>query len=176
MDTENTLTQKIHSIQYNVGSYTLSPYKVVWTRVATDIKAGVVSPVNSSLTGQKPVVPADTATFVAFNTETEAHYFAALLNSSPSRFVIASYSSQSTGSFGSPHVLTHVKIPKYSSSDDAHFRLADLSKAAHEATTASDISRLKDIEKSIDEVAASLWGLTPAELKDIQDSLMDLSS
>ncbi|MFC1929735.1 Eco57I restriction-modification methylase domain-containing protein [Chloroflexota bacterium] len=160
---------------YNVGSYTLSKYKVAWTRVATDIKAAVVTPVENPIIGLKPIIPADTATFVAFDTETEAHYFASLLNSSPSRFVIASYSSQSTGSFGSPHVLTHVKIPKYVSNDGLHTKLSSLSKEAHLATVKGDKSEVKDIEQSIDEAAAKLWGLSPEELKDIQNSLKDLS-
>jgi hypothetical protein len=44
----------------------------------------------------------------------------------------------------------------------------------HEAIATGELSGLKDIEESIDEVAASLWGLTPEEVKDIQNSLKDL--
>ncbi|MDD5591214.1 MAG: N-6 DNA methylase [Dehalococcoidales bacterium] len=160
---------------YGVSAYTLADYKVTWTRVATDIKAAVVGSVDNNLIGRKPVIPADTATMVAFNEEIEAHYFAALMNSSPTRFVIASYSSQSTGSFGSPHVLTHVKIPKYNRDNEIHTQLASLSKEAHQATAAGEPSKLKEIEESIDQAAARLWELTPEELRDIQNSLRDLT-
>jgi hypothetical protein len=50
-----------------------------------------------------------------------------------------------------------------------------LSKQAHEAAEIGDEMRLQEIESEIDRQAAKLWGLTDDELRDIQQSLAELS-
>ena len=44
----------------------------------------------------------------------------------------------------------------------------------HQATAAGDTARVREIETEIDRLAARLWGLTAAELKEIQESLQEL--
>lgn len=151
---------------YNVGEYTMAPWKVCWTRVATDIKATVAGPVR-----RRGILPAETACLVAFREPAEAHYFSACLNSSPARGVIVHYSSKSTGSFGSPHILEHTSIPSMERKNKLHLRLSELSRSAHEATAKHQAGTLADIEGRIDEAAAQLWGLTPRELTAIQRAL-----
>jgi SAM-dependent methyltransferase len=159
---------------YNVGTYTFSDYKVCWTRVGTDIRACLVSAVKDKFLGKKLVIPIETVVFVPFDSELKAHYFCALLNSSLARYVIASYSSKGTGSFGSPHILNSVRIPKYKPEDKLHKILSSLSTSAHKEALEGNNSRLSQIEKEIDQKAAQLWGISKVELKDIQDSLEDL--
>jgi hypothetical protein len=53
--------------------------------------------------------------------------------------------------------------------------LATPSIEAHEATSAGDQRRVKEIEEEIDLLAAELWGLTEEELADIRRSLEELS-
>ncbi|MER3502227.1 MAG: hypothetical protein C4295_12325 [Candidatus Fervidibacterota bacterium] len=55
-----------------------------------------------------------------------------------------------------------------------HRRLAELSKGAHEATNKANDAQLRQIEEGIDEEAAKLWGLSEAELREIQASLREL--
>jgi SAM-dependent methyltransferase len=154
---------------YNVGPYTLAPWKVYWTRVATKITAAVAG----SNRPTRPLLSIETATFVPFETPREAHYFAALLNSAPCRGVIESYSSKGTGSFGSPHILTHVSIPKFSATDKAHIRLAELSMQCHTAAAKGDMKKVAALEAKIDKAAAELWGITDKELKAIQKALKE---
>jgi hypothetical protein len=116
---------------YNFGPYTLAPYKAVWTRVGADLKSAVVGEHRSKLFTNTIVTPIETVVLVPFQDLDETHYFCAMLNSSISRFVISSYSNKGTGSFGSPHILEHVAIPKYDKSIDDHRDLSRLSKQCH---------------------------------------------
>jgi SAM-dependent methyltransferase len=165
-------TDPFYSI-FNIGNYTFSPYKVVWTRVAADIK-GAVANVANVLNSQKPIVPIETAVFVTFDTDQEAHYFCAVLNSSPWRFVINSSSVHGTGGFGSPNVLDKARIPQFDPNNQAHLRLSALSQQAHEATAIEGTAQVQAIEAEIDHLAAQLWELTSVELQDIQASLEEL--
>ncbi len=158
---------------YNFGPYTLAPYKTVWTRVGTDLKSAVVGGHHSRLFVNSVVTPIETVVFVSFQEFNEAHYFCSAINSSPSRFVIASYSNKGTGSFGSPHVLEHIAIPKYDPKNQLHQDLARLSKECHEKATAG--IDVRDLEMQVDELSAELWSLTKDELKDITESLEDMA-
>jgi len=64
--------------------------------------------------------------------------------------------------------------PCYDSADPVHRRLAALSQQAHAATAAGETARVQEIEAEIDRLAAGLWGLTEAELREIQESLAEL--
>jgi hypothetical protein len=156
---------------YNVGPYTMAPWKVYWTRVSTRISAAVAG----SNDPDKTILSVETATFVTFETRAEAHYFAAVMNSAPCRMVIESYSSKSTDSFGSPHVLTNVAIPKFKRQDNIHVTLGRLSEHCHEAVAKGDMKQVAAFEAEIDNAAARLWGITADELKAIQDALAETS-
>jgi SAM-dependent methyltransferase len=148
---------------YNVGTYTLAPFKVCWLRVSDDLTACVIP---------QGVIPETNVTFVPFDDESDAHYFCAVLQSSIAKFIIGISSVSGTGSWGSPHILEKVKIPKFDNKDRIHLDLANLSKQCHEKTAAGiDVS---DLEAQIDELAAELWGLTKDELKEIQESLQEM--
>ncbi len=151
---------------YNVGPYTMVEWKVYWTRVSAEIGAAVSGGSTGNL-----ILSAETATFAPLSSEMEAHYFAALMNSSPCRCTIENYASKSTGSFGSPHVLTNVSIPQFNHGDAVHSRLATLSKECHVEEVADKPNTQLQLETEIDELAAELWSITPTELKAIQKAL-----
>ena len=157
---------------YNTGPYSFAPFKVVWTRVGNELKCAVVGDRQQEYLTNKVVAPIETVVFVAFEDKNESHFFCALLNSSISRFAISAYSNKGTGSFGSPHILEHIAIPKYDNKSTLNFDLCKLSKACHEKV-ASGIS-VSDLEDQIDELAAELWGLSKEELKEIKDSLEEM--
>jgi SAM-dependent methyltransferase len=152
-----------------VGTYTFAPWKVVWTRLAR-IEAAVVG-----LHEGKPIVPQETVTLVECSSANEAHYICALVNSSPFQFAAISYSQEGGKSMGSMHILEHIRIPRFDRKNPVHLRLAELSKQAHEAVKVGDETRLREIESEIDRQAAKLWGLSDDELRDIQQSLAELS-
>ena len=149
---------------YSVKDYTLAPYKVVWKEQSSQLQCAVVHSHDG-----KVIVPDHKLMLVAFDDQTEAHYVCAILNSTPSRFVVFSYAiSIQLG----PHLLENIKIPKCDPKNDTHKELATLSKQCHEKVAAG-IS-VSDLEEQIDELAAELWGLSKEELKDIKESLEEM--
>jgi hypothetical protein len=100
-----------------------------------------------------------------------AHYLCSVLNSSPAQFVVLSYA---VNIQMDTHVLQNICIPYYNTDDPVHNQLTELSRHAHEATATGDTSQVQTIEAEIDQLAAQLWGLTRAELRDIQTNLEEL--
>jgi hypothetical protein len=158
---------------YNIGEYTLAPYKVCWPEVGNNIRAGVAETRKDSKAGNKVVVPDHTVVFIPLADRDEAYFCCCLLNSSIAGLVVASYVTLHP----SPHVLEHVRLPQFDVKDQRHQRLAELSEQAHGlAAEASDAARkhLVALETEIDETAAAVWGITATELSDIRFSLADL--
>ncbi len=145
-----------------------SHWKVVWTRIA-QIEAAVAGTI-----GGKPIVPQETVTLVECQTKEEAHYIAALVNSSPFQFAAVSYSQEGGKSMGSMHILEHIRIPRFDPQNPVLQALAELSERAHEAARQEQEEELKQIEAEIDQQAAKLWGWNEEELREIQRSLAEL--
>jgi len=154
---------------FDVSDYTFAPYKVVWPNIASELACAVVS----SYEG-KTVVPQHIVTLVALDNAEEAHFVCATVNSSPANFALQSYSQKGGKSFGTPHVLENLRVPRYNAANPTHRRLAALSQQAHAATAAGDTARVREIEAEIDQRAAELWGLTGEELAEIQRGLAEL--
>lgn len=161
-------TDPFYSV-FDIGDYTFAPFKVVWPNIASELACAVVDDVNG-----KCIVPQHIVTLVAFDDEDEAHFVCAVLNSAPVNFALQSYSQKGGKSFGTPHVLENIQVPRFDEINDMHSRLGMLSKKAHAATSAGDIARLEEIEAEVNSLAAQLWGLTDEELKEIQESLAEL--
>jgi hypothetical protein len=100
----------------------------------------------------------------------EAHFVCALLNSSPANFIVRGY----VALHPSPHIMNYIGIPKFSPKDKLHVLLAESSAACHAAAPSAGDSDLSALETANDELAAQLWNLSAAELKDIKFSLADL--
>jgi hypothetical protein len=145
---------------FNVGSYTLSPSKVVWKDIATDFAAAVLEP-------QAPVVlSAHTAMEVACESADEAHYLCALLNSASARTFVASY----VATHISTHTVSTIVFPKFDPHDSAHRELAAASQAAHSAAAAEETPD----QSRVDDAAAALWGVSAADIRAMQAYLEQL--
>ena len=154
---------------FSVGQYTVSSYKVIWGRIASEIAGSVIGSQDG-----KSILPQETITLVSFNEMPEAHYFCAVINSSIFNFAAQSYCMRGGKSFGSPQLLENIYIPKFKHDDIIHIKLSKLSQRAHTAATNNDDHELKQTEEEIDQYAAKLWGLNEHELKDIRKSLIEL--
>ena len=156
---------------FDVGDYTFAPWKVVWTRVGNKIEAAVT---------KREVLPQETITLLPASEESEAHYVCAVVNSVPFQFAAFAYSQAGGKSFGAPHLLENICIPKLGASNSAQQQLAKLSKQAHELASAAYAGdngaqeELRRVEAEIDEAAAELWGLSTEELAEIRRSLEEL--
>ena len=151
---------------YNVGEYTFKPYKVVWREQASVLTCAVVGKKSGRM-----VIPDHKLMFCASNNLEEAHFVCACLNSSPSQFIVKSYSIETSIS---THVLDYVRIPRFDKENSIHVNLGRLSRQAHAKAGKDDIDAVSKIERQLDELAAKLWCLSKTQLKDIQDSLQDL--
>lgn len=150
--------------QFNIGTYTFAPYKVVWKEQSSEFECAVVSSVDGRV-----IVPDHKLMLVPFDNEDESHYVCALLASTIARFIVQAYTISTQQS---THILNNIKIPKYVAENETHKDLARLSKQCHEKASAG-IS-VSDLEEQIDELAAELWGLTKEEMKDIRESLEEM--
>jgi hypothetical protein len=152
---------------FAVGEYTFAPWKVVWGRMGNRIEAAVVS----------NAIPQETISFVACNSEDEAHYIAALINSVAFQCAAYSYSQAGGKSFGSPHILENICVRQFSSLDKNHQELSELSRRAHAIRASNDPTAeagLQEVEAAVDRAAARAWGLTDDELTALQASLEEL--
>ncbi|MGB9887122.1 MAG: N-6 DNA methylase [Moorellales bacterium] len=152
---------------FNVGDYTLSPYKVVWREQASLMTAAVIAPAQD-----KHVLPDHKLMMVGCDSALEAHYLCALLNSSIVGFAVLSYAITIQMD---PHVLETVSIPAFQPALELHRTLAALSCDAHSFAELGEVEALSAVEEKIDKLAAQIWGLSEAELEEIKASLAELS-
>jgi hypothetical protein len=158
---------------YNIGEYTLAPYKVCWREQAEFFTCAVVG--NGKVAGKsKVIIPDHKLMFVPSRDKEEAHFVCAMLNSATAVLIVKSYGIETQTS---THVLEYVRLPQFDATNKQHQRLGELSVQAHllaaEATEHSQ-KRLEKVEAEIDETAAGVWEINGAELREIQWSLTDL--
>lgn len=152
---------------YDVGDYTLAPYKVVWRgEVAPTLITAVCGPVR-----ELTVVPDQTAYFCSIGELNEAHFVCALLDSLPVRALYAAHRYKHV----SMDFVKRVAIPVFDPNSRIHQTLSSLSQRAHElaSTPPKETVRPQEVAAEIDLLAASLWGITEAELEEIRRSLED---
>jgi hypothetical protein len=154
---------------FSVGNYTFAPWKVVWPNIASSLEAAVIGYKDG-----KPILPQHIVTLVACENQQEAHYLCALINSTPLNFAARAYSQAGGKSFGDPHILENIRIPRFDPQNPLHQRLAELSEEAHSAALRDDDKRIREIEGEIDRLAAEIWGLSEEELREIQRNLKEL--
>lgn len=151
----------------NVADYTFAPYKVVCREQASFFTVAVASQKDG-----KVMVPDHKVMFIPFEDELEAHFVCASLANSVAQFIVKSYVVETSTS---THVVDHVRAPRFNHKDKIHRELAALSEQAHQLAADGNKEAIASIEQRADELAAEMWGLTKAELKEIQTSLEDLA-
>jgi methylase of polypeptide subunit release factors len=142
---------------FGIGAYTLARYKVVWKFMSNDMVAAVISQQKTPF-GFKAVVPTKTVALIAVDNEDEAHYLCAIINSTPVREFIKSYSSAGRG-FGAPSVMNHVGISKFDPKNKLHQKLSEISKTLHELKAKDNLSHIEKYEKEVDEAVRKLFGI-----------------
>ncbi|MGB9887357.1 MAG: HsdM family class I SAM-dependent methyltransferase [Moorellales bacterium] len=140
---------------FDVGEYTLAPHKVVWARVASALRAAVVTAREG-----KPVVPQETVTLVATSSPDEAHYLCAVINSRLFNRAAQAYSQKGGKSFGSGHLLQYLRVPRFDRKQGLHRDLASLSHRAHVLKGLGDGRGLAEVEAEIERAVVALWSPT----------------
>ncbi|MBE7560682.1 N-6 DNA methylase [bacterium] len=155
---------------YNVGTYTMARWKVVWPEVGHSVRAAVVG--SKRVRNVKPALPDHTLVAVSCESSEEAHFLCALLNSSPAQLFVRAY----IALHPSPHIMTHVRMPKFRRDSRMHNQLAELSEQCHFLVARGITDTLAGMHAEIDRVAARIWGITPSELRAIQEALAEWSA
>lgn len=142
---------------FGIELKTASPYKVVWKAMSNDVYASVITQIKTPI-GFKIAIPLHTTSFFATDNETKAHYLCAIINSTPVREFIKSFSSAGRG-FGTPSVMNHVGIPKFDSENELHQKLAHLSKTLHGLKAENKLDEVARLEKEVDDSVCKLFGV-----------------
>jgi hypothetical protein len=90
--------------------------------------------------------------------KSEAHYLCAIINSSPVREFIRSYSSAGRG-FGAPSVMNHLGINRFDPHDSLHHELAKISKTLHGLKARNELGTIERNEKELDSLIYRLFGM-----------------
>ena len=140
---------------FGVADYTVSRFKVVWKQMSNDLVASVISQIKTNF-GFKTVIPLHTVALISTDTEIEAHYLCAIINSKPVRDFIKSFSSAGRG-FGTPSVMEHVGIPKFDPKNPLHQKLAEISKKCHQLKAEGKEKEIEKLEKENDALVKKLF-------------------
>jgi len=150
---------------YNVGPYTVAPIKVVWRRMDRQINAAVVPVTDDPVLGTRPVIPQETCVLIACDSDAEAHYVCATLNSSVVGFLVAAHSVRGGKGFGTPGMLDFIRLQRFEPGNKRHEELAACSRQAHKVAAIADACH--DVQRRVDRLAGELWGLDESELSAI---------
>ncbi len=146
---------------YGIGLYTIASYKVIWQLMSQDIIAAVISQYKTPF-GYRMIIPTKTTSLFATQDVTEAHYLCTVINSTPVREFIKSYSSAGRG-FGTPSVMKHVRIPKFDTKNKIHEQLSQLSLTLHELKSKNEFDEVVQLEKEVDRLVYKLFGISHIE-------------
>jgi hypothetical protein len=141
--------------QYNIAEYSFSRYRVVWKHMSNDMFAAVISQYKTPF-GYKPVVSTHTTSLIAVDSEDEAHYICAIINSMLVREFIKSFSSAGRG-FGAPSVMQHVGIQRFDPKNKLHQQLAQISKTLHELKAENELVEVPQLEKQNNQMVKQLF-------------------
>ena len=140
---------------YGIGEYTFEKYRVVWKRMASKMVVVVLSRLRTPF-GLKTAISTDTTSFFPVEDEIEAHYLCGILNSKITDEYIRSFSSAGRG-FGAPSIMNNLAIPKFSSDNEIHMKIAELSQKAHDLVAqGKETEKLQD---ELNEVVKRLWSI-----------------
>lgn len=134
-----------HSV-YNIGEYTFSPFKVVWKALASGMNAVTISKYENKI-----IIPDHNLVMVPFDDESSAYFLSGILNTE----IVTNFVNAYISWFFSTHILENLNIPKYDSKNDAHNRIVELSKEAHQVVI-NDKKRLSEIEKELNEITKKI--------------------
>ena len=149
--------RKVFYAMFGVDENVFSKYKVVWGYMGNDIFASVISEIKTPF-NYKKIIPLYTTCFIPSESESEAHYLCAIINSKPVRDFIKSFSSAGRG-FGTPSVMEHVGIPKFDPKNQLHQKLSDISKKCHELKLEGEDMEINNLEEENDNLVKKIFSI-----------------
>ncbi|MFQ5981232.1 MAG: class I SAM-dependent DNA methyltransferase [Candidatus Heimdallarchaeota archaeon] len=149
----------------------LSKWKVVWQDTAGKISGrgafvvAAMGPLALPPLSEKPVIPLHTVMQIGVESEDEAHFLAAALNSPLARLIVAAYTMER-------HISTSpvkwIPVPKFDPSCQTHVELSQIGRTLADSGNQRSFKR---IHKQLDAIAAKLFGLTQSEMQKVNVAL-----
>lgn len=158
----NKDTQPFYRLD-NVGTYTYSPYKVLWKEQTGSMSAVVVSSYYESIpeankdvfSEDKPIVVDSKVLMLDVYDEMEAYYVCGIINSPSVTEVVDGYAISTNRGVD---VLKYIAIPKYNSTNETHKNIANISKEIHcKMRELGDYISIKELESRLDELVHVLF-------------------
>ncbi len=146
---------------FNVGDYTLSTWKVVWSEQSSELQCAVVG-----RSGGKVVLPDHKVMVIACSNESEAHYVSGVLNSTLFRYAVSSYAIEIQMD---THLVENILVPRFDAASSLH------GKISKEAIRLADEHADKSTE-TLDDLCARLWRIDDRGLKAIKNAYEELHS
>jgi hypothetical protein len=134
-----------------------------------DLRATVLSEFPHKQLGNRLIIASDTVTIVPFQTEEEACYLAGLLNSTPCRATVYSYSPPGRG-LGTPAILQTLGIDRFDPTNGTHkdiARLAHSLSKLHKRPMPSFVA-IEDAENELDKTASKYWSLSSEDFAELK--------
>jgi len=155
---------------FNIGTYTFSPFKVVWNRMGKKLNASVLEPFETKFFGIKVVIPDNVLTFIPFHDKNEAYFVCSIINSKLCSFILHNFSLKGGKSFAPPSILKFLNIPKYDSKNNIHKNLAKLSGEAHTYAKKEQTQKLNQNIQKINDLVFKIYQLTPSEISEMHQT------
>lgn len=158
----NPDTQPFYRLD-NVGTYTYSPYKVLWKEQTGSMSAVVVSTYLNSVPEadvdlfeeDKPIVVDSKVLMLDVYDEMEAYYVCGIINSPSVIEVVDGYAISTNRGVD---VLKYIAIDKYDGANEVHRRIAEISKNIHEKMRESlGKANIKHLENALDKEIHKLF-------------------
>lgn len=134
---------------YNVGDYTLQPWKVIWPEMSTSFYAAVAGSSTVPVVGSRPYVPDHKIYFAGFNIKRPAYFLCGILNTPMVREWLESH----IVSIQIGDIFKHLNLPEYDATNAAHVSLSKLVERTHNehdaVKRASLVARVENEGESI---------------------------
>lgn len=134
---------------YNVGPYTLQPWKVVWPEMSSKFFAAVAGSAPMPGGDLKPFVPDHKIYFAAFDDKDTAYFLCALLNAPMVREWIEAHNV----SIQVGDVFKHMNLPVFDPGNAQHAQVAQLSEQAHQthdgAARAAIVAQIEPLTEAL---------------------------
>lgn len=120
---------------FRIGPYTAGCWRVVWPHSSgQNLRAAILS-------ADDPTVPDQKVVLLAFDSDLEALFYCALLNSEPIRQLVRGTS----GLDASPNIVKRIAMPEFDMSDSRHQVIVEYARAAVTDPRRADPSQLNDL-------------------------------
>lgn len=138
---------------FDVGTYTTAPFKVVWNRMGRVLAAAVVTDWEGRL-----VLPQETHCLFGVESEAEAHYLSALLNSSWAQSALEATAQVGGKSFATPRAIHRLGLKRFDRQNDLHQAIAETGQAAQTQTVLTGSPHPETLA-AVENLTAQYWQL-----------------